>query len=219
MSKTELPSLAFDSLLCFDFFSRTFVEDTCLFLAFPQGWWRVSAHVKERKEKSLSRVQLIATPCTVAYMAFPSIGFSKQEYWSGLPFPSPAGLPDLGIESGSPAVEADALTSEPPGNRHIGTCAGRHSLFCCSYQKWPQGGSISHAPHFCWGIMVTTLIGVELLTVVYLFKLYRNLIQLYIDVYLFFAFKGTFSNKSFSVFRRLPCALQEALVDYLSDNK
>jgi len=41
--------------------------------------------------------------------------FSKQEYWSGLPFPSPGNLPDPGIESGSPALEADALTSEPPG--------------------------------------------------------------------------------------------------------
>ena len=116
----------FDSLLCFDFFSRTFVEDRCLFLAFPRGWWRVSAHVKERKEKSLSRVQLFATPWTVAYQAFPSMGFSKQEFWSGLPFPSPGDLPDPRIESGSPAMEADALTSEPPGNRrkahvHIGT--------------------------------------------------------------------------------------------------
>ena len=175
--------------------------------------------MKERKEKSLSRVRLIANPWTVAYQAFPAMGFSKQEYWSGLPFPSPGDLPDLGIESGSPAMEADALTSEPPANRRIGTCAGRHSFICYCYQKWPQGGSIFHAPHFCWGIMVTTLIGVELLTVVYLFKLYRNLIQLYIDVYRFFAFKGTFSNKSFSVFRRLPCALQEALLDYLSDNK
>ena len=68
--------------------------------------------MKERKEKSLSRVQLIATPCTVAYMAFPSIGFSKQEYWSGLPFPSPAGLPDSGIEPVSPALQADSLPSE-----------------------------------------------------------------------------------------------------------
>ena len=45
----------------------------------------------------------------------PSMGFSKQEYWSGLPFPSPGDLPDPGIEPGFPALEADALTSEPPG--------------------------------------------------------------------------------------------------------
>ena len=41
--------------------------------------------------------------------------FSRQEYWSGLPFPSPGDLPDLGIEHGSPTMEANALTSEPPG--------------------------------------------------------------------------------------------------------
>ena len=56
-----------------------------------------------------------ATPWTVAYQASPSMGFSRQEYWSGLPFPSPGDLPNLGIEPGSPALEADALTSEPPG--------------------------------------------------------------------------------------------------------
>ena len=43
------------------------------------------------------------------------MGFSRQEYWSGLPFPSPGDLPDPGIEPGSPTLEADALTSEPPG--------------------------------------------------------------------------------------------------------
>ena len=45
------------------------------------------------------------------------MGFSRQEYWSGLPFPSPGDLPDPGIEPGSPALEADALTSEPPGKK------------------------------------------------------------------------------------------------------
>ena len=66
------------------------------------------------KVKSLSRVRLFATPWTVAYQASPSMGFSRQEYWSGLPFPSPGDLPDPGIEPGSPTLEADALTSEPP---------------------------------------------------------------------------------------------------------
>ena len=42
------------------------------------------------------------------------MGFSRQEYWSGLPFPSPGDLPNPGIKLGSPALEADALTSEPP---------------------------------------------------------------------------------------------------------
>ena len=66
------------------------------------------------KVKSLSRVQLSATPWTVAYQAPPSMGFSTQEYQSGLPFPSPEDLPDPEIEPGSPALQADALTFEPP---------------------------------------------------------------------------------------------------------
>ena len=68
--------------------------------------------------KSLSRVRLFATPWTVAYQASPSMGFSRQEYWSGLPFPSPGKLSDPGIEPRSPALEADTLTSEPPGKRY-----------------------------------------------------------------------------------------------------
>ena len=67
------------------------------------------------KVKSLSPVQLFVTPWTVAYQAPPSMGFSRQECWSGLPFPSPGDLPDPGIEPGSPTLQADALPSEPPG--------------------------------------------------------------------------------------------------------
>ena len=62
------------------------------------------------KVKSLSRVQLFATPWTVAYQVPSSMGFSRQECWSGLPFPSPGHLPDPGIEPGSPALQADAFT-------------------------------------------------------------------------------------------------------------
>ena len=64
--------------------------------------------------KSLSRVRLFATPWTVAHQAPRSMGFSRQEYWSGLPFPSPRDLPNPRIEPRSPALQADALTSEPP---------------------------------------------------------------------------------------------------------
>ena len=67
------------------------------------------------KVKSLSRVRLFATPWTVAHQAPPSMGFSRQEYWSGVPFPSPGDLPNPGIEPRSPVLESDALTSEPPG--------------------------------------------------------------------------------------------------------
>ena len=65
--------------------------------------------------KSLSRVRLFATPQTVAHQAPLFMGFSNQEYWSGLPFPSPGDLPNPGIKPRSPALRADALTSEPPG--------------------------------------------------------------------------------------------------------
>ena len=67
------------------------------------------------KVKSLSHVPLFGTPWTVAYQVACSMGFSRQEYWSGLPFPSPGDLPDSGIEPRSPALQADTLTSEPPG--------------------------------------------------------------------------------------------------------
>ena len=67
------------------------------------------------KVKSLSCVRLFVTPWTVAYQAPPSMEFSRQEYWSGLPFPSPGHLPNPRIEPGSLALQADALPSEPPG--------------------------------------------------------------------------------------------------------
>ena len=65
--------------------------------------------------KSLSHVRLFATPWTAAYQASLSMGFSRQEYWSGLPFPSPGDLPDPGIEPRSPALQEDTLPSEPLG--------------------------------------------------------------------------------------------------------
>ena len=68
------------------------------------------------KVKSLSCVRLFATPWTIAYQAPQSMEFSRQEYWSGLPFPSPGDLPDPGIEPGSPTLWADALLSEPKLN-------------------------------------------------------------------------------------------------------
>ena len=64
-----------------------------------------TSHLSESEVKSLSRVRLFATPWTIAYRAPPSMGFSRQEYWSGLPFPSPGDLLDPGIESGSPTFE------------------------------------------------------------------------------------------------------------------
>ena len=65
---------------------------------------------KKKKESELSCVQLFETPWTVAYQAPSSMGFSRQEYWSGLPLPSPGDLPNPGIEPRSPTLQADAFT-------------------------------------------------------------------------------------------------------------
>ena len=67
------------------------------------------------KVKSLSRVRLFVTPWTVPYQAPLSMVFSRQQYWSGLPFPSPGDLPKPGIEPGSPTLQTDTLPSEPLG--------------------------------------------------------------------------------------------------------
>ena len=73
------------------------------------------------KVKSLSCVRLFATPWTIAHQAPLSMGFSWQEYSSGLPFPSPRNLPDPGIKPGSSSLQVDSLPSEPPGKPNIST--------------------------------------------------------------------------------------------------
>ena len=78
-------------------------------------WKYIYKNHLRHKWKVLSCVRLFATLWTVAHQARLSMGFSRQEYWSGLPFPSPGELPNPGIESGSPTLQADGLTSEPPG--------------------------------------------------------------------------------------------------------
>ena len=62
---------------------------------------------------SLSCVQLFVTPWTIIHKAPLSMGFPRQEYWSGLPFPPPGDLPDPGIKPGSPALQANSLPTEP----------------------------------------------------------------------------------------------------------
>ena len=74
-------------------------------------------------------------PWTVAYQAPLSMGFSRQEYWSGLP--SPGDLPDPGIEPGSPTLQADSLPSELPGKREQGDAL----FFSVSKRTW-----------FCWDL-------------------------------------------------------------------
>ena len=91
------------------------------------------------KVKSLSHVQLFVTPWTVAYQAPLYMRFSRREDWSGLPFPSPGDLPNPGIEPGSPALEADALPSEPPG-KSPGSFQ-MNQLFASG--RWPKYWSFS----------------------------------------------------------------------------
>ena len=82
-------------------------------IAFSNTWkWK-------GKVKLLSHVWLFATPWTVAHQAPPSMGFTRQEYWSGLPFPSPEDLPKPGIKPGAPILQADSLLSELQGSPFI----------------------------------------------------------------------------------------------------
>ena len=73
-------------------------------------WWATVHGVS----KSQTQLSDFVTPWTVAHLLL-SREFSRQEYWSGLSFPSPGDLPDPGREPGSPALQADSLPSEPPG--------------------------------------------------------------------------------------------------------
>ena len=76
------------------------------------GVWSLdSLGQSEVKVKSLSHVQLFATPWTVAYQAPLSLGFSGHDYWSGLPFPSPGELPNTGIKPASPALAGGLFTT------------------------------------------------------------------------------------------------------------
>ena len=123
--------------------------------------------------KLLSHVQLFAVLCTVAYQAPSYVEFSRQEYWSGLPFPSPGDLPNLGIEPRSPALQADTLPSEPPGK--------------------PKGG------HWCWILKRERLQGLLTLEV---FIFPSLLIQLPLTHLFFFflSFLNFVAVWSFSVF-------------------
>ena len=86
----------------------------------PRGTdWRALCCVVAPRPLSISYIDdfsnSLRPPWTVAHQAPPSVGFSSQEYWGGSPFPSPGDLPDPGTEPRSPALQADALRSEPPG--------------------------------------------------------------------------------------------------------
>ena len=77
-------------------------------------------HLSESESVSRSVMSDSVNPWTVARQAPLSMGFSRQEYWSGLPFPSPGDRPNPGIKPGSPALQADSLPSEPAGRPQLG---------------------------------------------------------------------------------------------------
>ena len=81
--------------------------------------WMIHSKSKKKPNACMlnpfSHVWLFATLWTMAHQAPLSMGFSRREYWSGLPFPSPGDLPDPGVEPGSPELLADSLPSEPLG--------------------------------------------------------------------------------------------------------
>ena len=79
----------------------------------------------------MSHVRFFATPWAVACQALLAMEFSRQEYWSGLPYPTPGHLPDPGIEPRSPELQADFLLSEPPGKPPV--CQQVWKT-----QQWPQ---------------------------------------------------------------------------------
>ena len=96
---------------------RVFSNESALHIRWPKYWsftlgWTGWISL-------LSHVQFFATPWTVALQAPLSMGFSRQEYWSGLPFPSPGDLPDPGIKPRSSALQAEFLPSEPSGKPHL----------------------------------------------------------------------------------------------------
>ena len=96
--------------------------------------------------KSLSRVLFFGTPRTVAYQAPPSMGFSRQEYRSVLPFPLPGDLPDPEIEPRSPALQADSLLSEPPGRPFLLSVKFSSVAQSCPTLCDPIDSSLSGSP-------------------------------------------------------------------------
>ena len=105
----------------------------------------------------LSLVQLFTIPWTVAHQAPLSMGFPRQEYWSGQPFPSPGALPDPGIELGSSALQVDSLPAEPAGKPWEGKAPDERkgARLCLTTQGEgcrALGGQLLYLLH--WGLRV-----------------------------------------------------------------
>ena len=112
----------------------------------PPAMWETGVHSLgwedplENRKATHSSILAWRIPWTVAYQAPLSMGFSSQEYWSGLPCPPPGDLPSPGIEPRSPALQVDSLLSKPPGktkNTRVGSVQFSHSVVSDSLQ--PHG--------------------------------------------------------------------------------
>ena len=126
----------------------------------PQDWKNQFSFQSQRKTiqrmfkvkvKSLSPVRLFAILWTIAHQAPLSMGFSRQEYWSGLPFPSLGDLPNPGIEPGSPALQTDTLTAELPGKpKNVQTTTQLHS----SHTQWKPTPELLSGKSHGWKSLV-----------------------------------------------------------------
>ena len=115
-------------------------------LAVESSLWATREALSLYYKRSLSHVRLFVTPWTVAYQGPLSMGFPRQEYCSGLPFPSPGDLPNPLIEPESPTLKADALPSEPPGKPITSTAAAAKSPQSCPTLCDPIDGSPPGSP-------------------------------------------------------------------------
>ena len=99
----------------------------------------------------------------LAHQAPPSMEFSRQEYWSGLPFPSPGDLSNPGIEPGSPAFPADALTSEPPGQVLVFIAEFTFKEhFNFTKEQLPREGKVDKVFRYClWQSKAATLWNIQ----------------------------------------------------------
>ena len=131
--------------------------------------------LKDKKWK-WSRVWLFAILWTVAYQASLSMGFSRQEYRSGLPFPSPGDLPDPGMEPRSPALWADALPSEPPGKPKV--ISNKLASYFIStvffIQRW-QNFEVLENHYFIWGTVTLNLCNWRPLTFLFFFLNFKTI--------------------------------------------
>ena len=142
-----------------------------------------------------SCVRLFLPSGTIARQAPLSMGFSRQEYWSGLPCPPPGDLPDSGIEPASPAVQVGSLPAEPlwkPLN--ISVVQGKHTGRCWEQRIWPVS-HMSDKATSCWMRLQPEIHGKEWR--INIFSVFRFLLEVWIQRGISFLFSFAFQFSSF----------------------